>query len=86
MTTRKEPSTTIAIIGGGVGGTLTAFHLVRQGTPIALQVQEGRLMATIASLPDQETATPPLIIGLKSWLLTQEPFLALMRSNFVRDV
>jgi uncharacterized NAD(P)/FAD-binding protein YdhS len=33
MTTRKEPSTTIAVIGGGVSGTLTAFHLVRQGTP-----------------------------------------------------
>src|ERR1700722_9680112 len=33
MTTRKEPSTTIAIIGGGVSGTLTAFHLVRQETP-----------------------------------------------------
>src|ERR1700684_2101278 len=33
MTTRKGPSTTIAIIGGGVSGTLTAFHLVRQGTP-----------------------------------------------------
>src|SRR5580700_6153326 len=33
MTTRKEPSTTIAIIGGGVSGTLTALHLVRQGTP-----------------------------------------------------
>ncbi|HEY1576601.1 MAG TPA: FAD/NAD(P)-binding protein [Terracidiphilus sp.] len=32
MTTRKEPITTIAIIGGGVSGTLTAFHLVRQGT------------------------------------------------------
>jgi uncharacterized NAD(P)/FAD-binding protein YdhS len=32
MTTRKEPSTTIAIIGGGVSGTLTAVHLVRQGT------------------------------------------------------
>jgi uncharacterized NAD(P)/FAD-binding protein YdhS len=32
MTTRK-PTTTIAIIGGGVSGTLTAFHLVRQGTP-----------------------------------------------------
>src|ERR1700723_3425046 len=30
MTTRKEPTTTIAIIGGGVSGTLTAFHLVRQ--------------------------------------------------------
>jgi uncharacterized NAD(P)/FAD-binding protein YdhS len=33
MTTRKEPIKTIAIIGGGVSGTLTAFHLVRQGTP-----------------------------------------------------
>jgi uncharacterized NAD(P)/FAD-binding protein YdhS len=33
MTTRKKPITTIAIIGGGVSGTLTAFHLVRQGTP-----------------------------------------------------
>src|SRR6202035_3056351 len=33
MTTRKEPITTIAIIGGGVNGSLTAFHLVRQGTP-----------------------------------------------------
>ena len=33
MTTRNAPSKTIAIIGGGVSGTLTAFHLVRQGTP-----------------------------------------------------
>jgi uncharacterized NAD(P)/FAD-binding protein YdhS len=33
MTTRKETTTTIAIIGGGVSGTLTALHLVRQGTP-----------------------------------------------------
>lgn len=33
MTTRNKPITTIAIIGGGVSGTLTAFHLVRQGTP-----------------------------------------------------
>src|SRR6201998_1201757 len=33
MTTQKEPSTTIAIIGGGVSGTLTAFHLLRQETP-----------------------------------------------------
>jgi len=33
MTTRKEATTTIAIIGEGVSGTLTAFHLVRQGTP-----------------------------------------------------
>src|ERR1700693_4094667 len=33
MTRRKEPITTIAIIGGGVSGTLTAFHLVRQGKP-----------------------------------------------------
>jgi uncharacterized NAD(P)/FAD-binding protein YdhS len=32
MTTRKEPTTTIAIIGGGVSGTLTALQLVRQGT------------------------------------------------------
>jgi hydroxyacylglutathione hydrolase len=33
MTTRNEQTTTIAIIGGGASGTLTAFHLVRQGTP-----------------------------------------------------
>ena len=33
MTTRKDPIATIAIIGGGVSGALTAFHLVRQGTP-----------------------------------------------------
>src|SRR6201985_2480611 len=33
MTTRNEPLTTIAIIGGGVSGTLTAFHLIRQRTP-----------------------------------------------------
>jgi hydroxyacylglutathione hydrolase len=33
MTTREEPSTTIAIIGGGVSGSLTAFHLLQQGTP-----------------------------------------------------
>src|SRR6202035_3939461 len=33
MTTRKAPITTIAIIGGGVSGTLTAFHLRRQETP-----------------------------------------------------
>ncbi len=33
MTTRNDPITTIAIIGGGVSGTLTAFHLVRQGAP-----------------------------------------------------
>src|ERR1700761_3161419 len=30
MATQKEPITTIAIVGGGVSGTLTAFHLVRQ--------------------------------------------------------
>src|ERR1700758_1387194 len=30
MSIRKETSTTIAIIGGGVSGALTAFHLVRQ--------------------------------------------------------
>jgi len=33
MTTWNEPIKTIAIIGGGVSGTLTAFHLIRQGTP-----------------------------------------------------
>jgi hydroxyacylglutathione hydrolase len=33
MTARKEPNTVVAIIGGGVSGTLTAFHLVRLGTP-----------------------------------------------------
>ncbi len=33
MTTRNVPITTIAIIGGGVSGTLTALHLVRQGMP-----------------------------------------------------
>ena len=33
MSIRKETSTTIAIIGGGVSGVLTAFHLVRQKTP-----------------------------------------------------
>jgi uncharacterized NAD(P)/FAD-binding protein YdhS len=31
--TRRKPTITIAIIGGGVSGTLTAFHLVRLGTP-----------------------------------------------------
>ena len=30
MTTRKEAAKTITIIGGGVSGALTAFHLVRQ--------------------------------------------------------
>src|SRR6202023_716909 len=33
MTTRNAQTTTIAIIGGGVRGTLTAFHLVRRATP-----------------------------------------------------
>ncbi len=33
MTTRHEPTKTIAIIGGGVSGTLTAYHLVRQEAP-----------------------------------------------------
>jgi uncharacterized NAD(P)/FAD-binding protein YdhS len=33
MTTRKVTTKTIAIIGGGVSGTLTAFHLIQQGTP-----------------------------------------------------
>lgn len=32
MTTRNESTTTIAIIGGGVSGTLTAFHLAQQKT------------------------------------------------------
>src|ERR1700730_6894911 len=32
MTTRKESTKTIAIIGGGVSGALTAFYLVRQET------------------------------------------------------
>jgi hydroxyacylglutathione hydrolase len=42
MTTRKEPSTTIAIIGGGISGTLTALHLVRQGTPARVILIDGR--------------------------------------------
>ncbi len=33
MATREKTIKTIAIIGGGVSGTLTAFHLARQGTP-----------------------------------------------------
>src|ERR1700758_337301 len=33
MTIRNEPTKTIAIIGGGVSGTLTALHLIRQRTP-----------------------------------------------------
>ncbi|MFC5864821.1 FAD/NAD(P)-binding protein [Acidicapsa dinghuensis] len=33
MTTRNGKIATIAIIGGGVSGTLTAFHLIRQRTP-----------------------------------------------------
>src|ERR1700682_3406600 len=32
MTTPNELSQTIAIIGGGVSGTLTAFHLIQQRT------------------------------------------------------
>jgi uncharacterized NAD(P)/FAD-binding protein YdhS len=32
MTTQNEPAKTVAIIGGGVSGTLTAFHLIRQRT------------------------------------------------------
>src|SRR5260370_33590732 len=42
MTTGKDPITTIAIIGGGVSGTLTAFHLVRQGTPARVILIEQR--------------------------------------------
>src|SRR6201993_3619223 len=33
MTLRNEQITTIGIIGGGVSGTLAAFHLLRQRTP-----------------------------------------------------
>ncbi len=33
MKTRSATPKTIAIIGGGVSGTLTAFHLIQQGTP-----------------------------------------------------
>jgi uncharacterized NAD(P)/FAD-binding protein YdhS len=33
VTTRNKLTKIIAIIGGGVSGTLTAFHLVRHGTP-----------------------------------------------------
>jgi uncharacterized NAD(P)/FAD-binding protein YdhS len=33
MTTGRKPITTIAIIGGGLSGTLMAFHLVRMETP-----------------------------------------------------
>jgi uncharacterized NAD(P)/FAD-binding protein YdhS len=32
MTKRTKPITTIAIIGGGVSGTLMGFHMVRKGT------------------------------------------------------
>src|ERR1700743_3750250 len=42
MATQKEPITTIAIVGGGVSGTLTAFHLVRQGTPAAFVLIDKR--------------------------------------------
>jgi uncharacterized NAD(P)/FAD-binding protein YdhS len=34
MTTRNELTTTIAIVGGGVSGTLMAFNLVRERTPV----------------------------------------------------
>jgi uncharacterized NAD(P)/FAD-binding protein YdhS len=33
MTTPNVPTTTIAIIGGGVSGALTVFHLIQQRTP-----------------------------------------------------
>jgi hydroxyacylglutathione hydrolase len=42
MATQNEPTTTIAIIGGGVSGTLTAFHLVRQRTPARVIVIDQR--------------------------------------------
>jgi hydroxyacylglutathione hydrolase len=40
MTTRNEPTTTIAIIGGGVSGTLTAFHLIRQRTARVILIDQ----------------------------------------------
>src|ERR1700733_4130877 len=42
MATRKDPITTIAIVGGGVSGTLTAFHLVRQGMPARVILYDKR--------------------------------------------
>ena len=36
MTTGQKASKTIAIIGGGVSGTLTAFHLVRHEAPMKI--------------------------------------------------
>src|ERR1700722_6826729 len=43
MATRKVPGTTIAIIGGGVSGTLMAFHLVRQENAAGVILIDQRL-------------------------------------------
>src|ERR1700685_328953 len=41
MTTRNAQTTTIAIIGGGASGALTAFHLVRQeGRPRVILIDQ----------------------------------------------
>ena len=42
MKTRNEISRKIAIIGGGVSGVLTAFHLIRQGTPAEIVLIDQR--------------------------------------------
>ena len=42
MMTPKEPTKTITIIGGGVGGALTAFHLIQQKTPTQVIVFDKR--------------------------------------------
>lgn len=42
MATRNEPTSTIAIIGGGVSGTLTAFHLIRQRTQARIIIIDPR--------------------------------------------
>lgn len=43
MKTRKVPSRTIAIIGGGVSGTLTAYHLLRRNVNARVLVIDPRL-------------------------------------------
>src|SRR5580704_12612943 len=42
MMTPKEPTKTITIIGGGVSGALTAFHLIQQKTPSQVIVFDKR--------------------------------------------
>jgi uncharacterized NAD(P)/FAD-binding protein YdhS len=42
MKTQGEPQTTIAIIGGGVSGALTAYHLTEQGTDARVVVIDPR--------------------------------------------